>query len=453
MKKNLQNSSVSGLKSIDACQEILKQTIALCQQYGATDASVDFQQDIGFSVDIRMQAVDAIAFHQSQGLGIEVYVGKRKGLAQTTDLREMSIAQAVATACAMAKFSAEDDCYGLYESAEIVTRDLDLYHPWDINPEQAIVEALDLEQRALAQDQRISNSEGATVSSYAFVNAGMNTKGFEDVLYSTRHMRSCSLLAGVGSDMQTDYAWCVARSAIDLDSLEDLATLAATRVCAKQHPRPLQTQTTSLVLSNRVSSEFISHFMGAISGTQLYRKNSFLCNSIARQVFPEFVHIQEKPYISGALGSANYDSDGVATRENVFVKQGKIQQYALGVYSARRLGLETTANADGVHNLHVSHNEENLSTLLQRMGTGFYVTELMGQGVNPLTGDYSKGASGFWVEHGEIQFPVSGVTIAGNLLEMYANIEAIAADVDKNRATKCGSILLRQVMIAGINGY
>ncbi|NDH09158.1 MAG: metalloprotease PmbA [Gammaproteobacteria bacterium] len=449
MKMNLQNTSVSGLKSIDACQKILQQTIVLCQRFGATDASVDFQQDIGFSVDVRMQAVDAIRFHQSQGLGIEVYVGKRKGLAQTTDLREVSIEQAVETACAMAKYSAEDDCYGLYESAEIITRELDLYHPWEINPEQAILEAMDLEKRALAQDQRITNSEGASVSSYRFVSAGMNTKGFDEVVYSTRHMRSCSLLAGVGSDMQTDYAWSVARSAVDLDALSDLATLAATRVCARLHPKPIQTQATSLVLSNRVSSDFISHLMGAISGAQLYRKNSFLCNSIGRQVLPKFVHIQEKPYTSGALGSANYDSDGVPTRENVFVEHGQIKQYALGVYSARRLGLETTANADGVHNLHVSHNEENLTSLLQRMGTGFYVTELMGQGVNPLTGDYSRGASGFWVEHGEIQFPVSGVTIAGNLLDMYAKIEAIAADFDKNRATKCGSILLRQVMVAG----
>ena len=447
---NLQNTSISGLKSIDACQEILRQTIFLCQQFGATDASVDFQQDIGFSVGVRMQAVDAISFHQSQGLGIEVYVGKRKGLAQTTDLRETSIAKAVETACAMAKYSAEDDYYGLYESPEIVTRELDLYHPWEISPEQALVLAMDLERMALATDKRISNSEGANVSSYRFVSAGMNTKGFTEVLYSTRHSHSCGLIAGVASDMQTDYAWSIARAAKDLDSLADLATLAATRVCARLHPRPIKTQETAIVLSNRVSSEFIGHFMGAISGAQLYRKNSFLCDSIGRQVFPKFVQIKEKPHTSGGLGSANYDADGVATRENVFVEHGQVKQYVLGVYSARRLGLETTANAGGVHNLQVSHNEENLTTLLKRMDTGFYVTELMGQGSNPLTGEYSRGASGFWVENGDIQFPVSGVTIAGNLLNMYANIEAIAADEDKNRATKCGSILLRQVMVAGI---
>ena len=447
---NLQNTRVLGLKSIDACQEILRQTIFLCQQYGATDASVDFQQDIGFSVGVRMQAVDAISFHQSQGLGIEVYVGKRKGLAQTTDLREVSIKKAVETACAMAKYSAEDDCYGLYASPEIVTRELDLYHPWEISPEQALVLAMDLERMALATDKRITNSEGANVSSYQFVSAGMNTKGFSEVLYSTRHARSCGLIAGVASDMQTDYAWSVARAPQDLDNLAELATLAATRVCARLHPRPIKTQETAIVLSNRVSSEFIGHFMGAISGAQLYRRNSFLCDSIGRQVFPEFIQIQEKPHTLGGLGSANYDADGVATRENIFVEHGYIKQYVLGVYSARRLGLETTANAGGVHNLQISHNEENLSTLLKRMGTGFYVTELMGQGVNPLTGEYSRGASGFWVENGSIQFPVSGVTIAGNLLNMYANIEAIAADEDKNRATKCGSILLRQVMVAGV---
>ena len=447
---NLQNTSVLGLKSIDACQEILRQTIFLCQQYGATDASVDFQQDIGFSVGVRMQAVDAISFHQSQGLGIEVYVGKRKGLAQTTDLREVSIKKAVETACAMAKYSAEDGCYGLYASPEIVIRELDLYHPWEISPEQALVLAIDLERMALATDKRITNSEGANVSSYQFVSAGMNTKGFSEVLYSTKHVRSCGLIAGVASDMQTDYAWSVARAPQDLDSLDDLATLAATRVCARLHPRPIKTQETAIVLSNRVSSEFMGHFMGAISGAQLYRRNSFLCDSIGRQVFPKFVQIQEKPHTLGGLGSANYDADGVATRENVFVEHGQVKQYVLGVYSARRLGLETTANGGGVHNLQISHNEENLSTLLKRMGTGFYVTELMGQGVNPLTGEYSRGASGFWVENGSIQFPVSGVTIAGNLLNMYANIEAIAADEDKNRATKCGSILLRQVMVAGV---
>lgn len=447
---NIQNTRVSGLKSIDACQEILHQTIDLCRQYGASDASVDFQQDIGFSVDVRMQSVDALSFHQSQGLGIEVYIGNRKGLAQTTDLRQASITQAVKTACAMAQFSAEDECYGLHESREIVTRELDLYHPWEINPEEAIVQAMDLEKIAIAKDKRITNSEGASISSYRFVSAGMNTKGFQEVLYSTRHMRSCSLLAGTGSDMQTDYAWSVARAAENLDSLDDLATLAASRVCARLNPKPIQTQETAVVFANRVSSEFIGHFVGAISGGQLYRKNSFLCESIGRQVFPKFVHIQEKPHTSGALGSANYDSDGVVTRDNVFVEHGHIKQYVLGVYSARRLGLETTGNAGGVHNLHVSHNEENLRTLLKRMGTGLYVTELMGQGINPLTGDYSRGASGFWVENGEIQFPVSGVTIAGNLLNMYANIEAIAGDFDKNRATKCGSILIRQVMVAGV---
>jgi PmbA protein len=450
MKTELQNNSVSGLKSIDSCQEILKETLALCLGHGATDACVDFGQDIGFNVDVRLSEVESVSFHQNQSVSIEVFIGQRKGIASSSDLRLESIQRAVKVACDMAKVSAIDTCYGLENFKKSSnTQNLDLYHPADFNTEQAIIKAKELEALARQQDKRIANSEGASVSSYRILNASMNTKGFEEVLYSTRHSMSCVLIGKQNDEMQRDYAFTTARALEDLDSIQDLAQLTASRVCSRLGAKPIPTQEVPVIFSQRISAGLIGALISGISGAQLYRKNSFLCDSLGKKILPDFVNIQEKPFIPKGLGSSHYDSDGVATRENIFVQNGVIAQYVLGVYSARRLGLQSSGNADGVHNLHVSANALDLQELMQAVPKCFVVTELMGHGAQMLTGDFSQGASGFWVENGQIQHAVEGVTIAGNLLDIYQDIIGIGADFDHNRSTQCGSILIKKMMVAG----
>jgi PmbA protein len=449
MKMNLQSTSDSGLKSTDSCHELLLNTLNKCQELGASDASIDFQQDIGFSIDVRMGGVDSVSFHQSQGLAIEVYVGQRKGLASTTDLRSSAVEKMIQAAVDMARVSAIDPFYGLVPPGEPAKIDLDLYHPWAITPEDAIVQALALEDLARQKDKRIVNSNGASISTYQMLSASMNSKGFEEHLLSTQHHMMCALLAQKNKEMQTDYAYTAARRAIDLDSIEELASIVAQRVCERLGSRHIPTQKAPVVFSNRVSSELIGHFLGAIQGGQLYRRNSFLCDSLGQQLFPSFMKMQEFPHLPRALASALYDADGLATQNNIIVEDGKLLQYILSVYTARRLGLSPTGNADGVHNLQVSANASDLEDILKQMGKGLLVTSLMGQGVNVLTGDYSRGAAGFWVEDGQIQYPVEGITIAGHLKDMFQGIALVGADHNKNRSTKCGSILISEMMLAG----
>jgi PmbA protein len=453
-KNRLQHSSNEGLKSMDAVHDLLENALGLCHKNGATDAEVDLNYDEGFDVDVRMGEVEALSFHQKQGIGVTVYVGQRKGSASSTDLSDSSLEMIVKAACDMAKVSAEDACYGLADASywkTLKSLDLDLYHPWDITPELAIKKAIELETLARLSDKRIINSDGSNLSTYKFMSASINSRGFFEYLKSTRHGMSCSLVGKMGEDMQTDYAYTTSRCAKDLDGIPMLADLAATRVCERLGGKSLSTRKVPVIFSNRLSSGLIGQLITAISGAQLYRKNSFLCESLNQKIGPEFLHIQEHPFLKRGLGSGCYDSDGIPTRENIFLEGGVINQYALGVYSARRLQLETTGNADGVHNLHVRANTNDLHSLLNQMNTGFLVTDLMGQGVNILTGDYSRGASGFWVENGKIQYPVEGVTIAGNLRDMIKNIVGIGSDVEKNYATQCGSILIEEMTVAGQN--
>lgn len=452
IKTKIQNTSNSPLKSIDSCMEILERTLTLCHQKGATDAVVDFQQEHGFGVDVRMGELESIGFHQKQGLDVVVYRGQRKGAASTTDLRPSSIEWAVQAACDMASVSAEDPYYGLADGSiwsTLMNNDLDLYHPWDINPDQAIEKALALETHARQQDARIVNSDGASVSSYQFVRAGMNSRGFRECTYSTRHGMSCSLVAKQGEDMQSDYAWSSARRFEDLDAIEIIGKRAADRVCQRLGGRIIPTQQVPIIFSNRLSGGLIGSFISAITGTQLYRKNTFLYEALGQSIFPEFMHIQEYPHLKNGQSSANYDGDGIPTHDNVFIERGVLKQYALGVYSARRLQLQPTGNADGVHNLHVQSTVKDMQELIQGLDKAFLVTDLMGQGVQILTGNYSRGASGFWIENGKIQYSVEGVTIAGNLKDMFKGILAVGADVNKNYSTQCGSILIDKMTIAG----
>jgi len=451
-QNKLQHNNNDQQKSMDEIRQVLEKTLDLCRQFGASDADVALVCEQGFDVDVRMGSVESLSFHQKQDLSVEVYHGQRKGLASSTDLSDDAIQTVVKAACDMARLSTDDPCYGLADSSYWqgqAHQDLDLYHPWNIGPKEAIEEGLAIEQLARASDPRIVNADGTSVSSFMFHSGRMNSRGFSEFLRSTRHGRSTSLVAKQGEDMQTDYAYSTARDAKHLATLSDIANLAAERVCQRLGARSLKTQSLPVVFSNRVSAGLIASLVSAFSGAQLYRKNSFLAHSLGEQIAPDFFHVQEYPFVLGGLGSGCFDSDGIPTRENIFIADGILEKFALGLYSARRLGLEPTGNADGTHNLSVRANAGSLSELLTAMGRGLLITELMGQGVNVLTGDYSRGASGFWVEGGEIQYPVEGVTIAGNLKEMFTNIIAIASDVEKNYATQCGSIWIREMMVAG----
>lgn len=439
-------------KSTKELIQRMNTVLELAIQEGATAASVEANKDKGFSVDVRMGEVETLAFNQEKAVSLTVYIGQRKGSASSTDTSPNALESLVKAACEIAKVSAEDPCFGLADKELMATNhpDLDLFHPWDINPQQAIDIALQCESYALSLDERIGNSDGVSVSSHESYHGYANTHGGGGVVQSTAHSISCSLIAKAGEEMQRDYDYTHARNAQDLADIHLIAKNAVDRAVNRLHARPIETQSTPVVFSSRVSSSLFSSFIGAISGSNLYRKNSFLLDSIGRSVFPEFIRIYEQPHLKGALGSSPFDGEGVPTRDNLLVDKGCVQQYVLGSYSARRMGLKTTANADGVHNLTIDSNAGDLADLLKKMNKGLLVTELMGHGINSITGDYSRGASGYWIEGGIIQFPVDEITIAGNLKEMFQGILAVGSDINPNISTRCGSVLIDKMMVAGL---
>ncbi|QRN04331.1 metalloprotease PmbA [Legionella sp. MW5194] len=443
--KRLQEQSTGNLKAL------MQEVLALAKAKGASDAAVSVNHDSGFSVDVRMKDVETVSFNEDKGVSLTVYFGHRKGSASSTDTSPKALDAMVNAACDIARVSAVDFCFGLADK-ELMTNehpDLDLYHPWDITPVQAIERALACETHALSLDRRIANSDGVNFGTYTYSYGYANTYGGEGIMRGSRHSLSCSLISREGESMQRDYDYTTARHGSELKSPEELAESAVRRAVSRLGARKIKTQKLPVIFSSRVSSGLISSFVGAISGSNLYRKNSFLLDSIGKQVFPKGFKIYEQPRLLRALGSSAFDGEGVPTRNNVLVEDGRVCQYVLGSYSARRLGLKTTANSDGVHNLTVDANAGDLPSLLKQMGTGLLVTELMGQGVNGLTGDYSRGATGFWVKDGEIQHPVEEITIASNLKDMFLAIAAVGTDINPNIATRCGSILISQMMVAG----
>lgn len=438
-------------KSTSNLSELMHEVLDRARAHGATDAMVTVNHDSGFSVDVRMGEVETVAFSEDKGISLVVYIGHRKGGASSTDTSAAALEALVTAACDIAKVSAEDPCFGLADRELMNNKhpDLDLYHPWSINPPEAIEKALACEAHALALDKRIINSDGVNFSTYAFCNGYANTYGGEGIIQSTRHSVSCSLIAKEGDSMQRDYDYTTARHPDSLNSLDRLAQTAVERTTSRLGARQIKTQKVPVLFSSRVSSGLISSFINAVSGSNLYRKNSFLLDSIDKPIFPAGFKIYEQPHLLRALGSSPFDAEGVPTRNNVFIEDGILRQYVLSSYSARRLGLKTTANSGGVHNLTVDPNAGDLQDLLHKMGRGLLVTELMGQGINGITGDYSRGASGFWVEGGEIQYPVEEITIAGNLKDMFKTIVAVGNDINPNIATRCGSVLIEQMMVAG----
>jgi PmbA protein len=433
------------LKNIvaDILQEARKQ--------GASDTEVDIGVNKGFSVSARLGEVESVEYNQDKIIDITVYFGQRTGAASLSDLRPDAIRSAVAAACNIARFTDTDEYSGLADK-ELLAFDypnLDLFHPWDISIEEAADLALRCESIALAKDKRITNSEGASVSSFGGWHVYGNSRGFLGIFSASRHDIACSLIAQDDEDMQRDASYTLACDPSLLESIEIVANKAAEKTIRRLGAERLSTRRAPVIFAAEEARGLLGHFVAAISGGNLYRKSSFLLDHLSKQVFPAHIRIDERPHLLKSLGSAPFDGNGVKTSPNVFIDKGILNSYALSVYSARKLGMHTTGNAGGVHNLFISTGNKDLPALLKSMGTGLLVTDLMGQGVNLITGDYSRGASGFWVEQGEIQYPVEEITIAGNLRDMYANLVEVGADVDKRGNIQTGSILLEEMMIAG----
>lgn len=420
-------------------------------ELGASQAEASASSGTGLSVTVRQQDVETLEYHRDQGLEVTVYFGQRKGSASTTDMREFAIVETVAKACSLASFTAEDDAGGLADAGRMATKfpDLELYHHWELDADQAIRIATDCEAAALGQDKRITNSEGATVSSHEGCSVYGNSHGFLAGYPDSQHSVSCAVLASAGSDMQRDYEYTIARDPGELVAAETVGVQAAINTVQRLGARKLDTRVTPVIFPAKVARGLIGHAISAMRGGALYRRASFLLDCIDETVFAPHLSLQERPLLPRALGSAAFDGEGVATQERDLVSNGVLKGYVLASYYARKLGLESTGNAGGVHNLLVSNTGHSYADLVEQMGTGFIVTELMGQGVNLINGDYSRGATGFWVENGEIAFPVHEVTLGGNLRDMYKGMEAIATDVDCRGGIRSGSLLIDTMTLAG----
>jgi PmbA protein len=452
----MQQQVVAG-RQVDASRlgelkQVVESALAEAKASGASQAEADVSLQRGLTVTVRLGEVDTIEYHRDRGLSVTVYFGKAKGSASTADLRPSAVHETVVKAAAIAQHTSADDCAGLPEQEALAREipDLDLYHHWDIEPEQAVELARTCEAAGLACDPRLKNSEGATVTTHSGVRVHGNSYGFLAGFPSTSHSLSCALVAQERSDMQRDYWYSVARNPTALEPAEAIGKRAGQRALRRLGARRLSTRRAPVLYAPELARGVFGHFIGAISGTSQYRRSSFLLNAAGQQVFPDFLNIVERPHLRQGLASSPFDAEGVATHDRELISAGVLQGYVLGSYSARKLGLKTTGNAGGIHNLLVSSGQSgSFEELLQRMGTGFYVTELMGQGVNGVTGDYSRGASGFWIENGVIGFPVHEVTIAGNLRDMLRSIVAVGGDVDVQGAIRTGSLLIEAMTIAG----
>jgi len=444
--------SVDGMR-IPELKNIVSDALAQARSRGATQAEADVSLQKGLTTTVRLGEVETVEYQRDRGMGVTVYFGKRKGSASTADLSARAVAETVEKACDIARYTAEDDCAGLADPDELARDipDLDLDHPWDLAPEQAVELARACEAAGRSVDTRITNSEGATVGSHRGVRVYGNSHGFLQGYPSTSHSVSCVLLAQTGDDMQRDYWYSSARDARDLESAEVIGRKAGERAVTRLGARKIATQKARVLYAPEVARGLIGHFLGAVRGSSQYRKSSFLLGAAGQQVFPDFLELRERPHIRKGLGSSPFDGEGVATRDRELVNDGTLQGYVLGSYSARKLGLRTTGNAGGTHNLLVESKKGGiaLDSLMRELGTGLLVTELMGQGVNGVTGDYSRGASGYWVENGASVYPVHEITIAGNLKDMYRNIAAIGSDVDLRGSVRVGSILISEMTIAG----
>jgi len=420
-------------------------------QRGVDQAEVAASSDTGISVTARLGDVENLEYTNDRGLGITVYRDARKGSASTSDVRPEAVREAVGKACTFASCTAQDSCSGLADADLMCAdvKDLQLDFPWTIEAADAIEMAIECEAAGLQFDSRISNSEGASVSSNRGSRAYGNSHGFMGSMSKTSHSISCIVLGSENDEMQRDYYYSAARDPADLEGPQFIGETAAKRAIRRLGARKMKTTRAPVLFIPELARGFIGHSVGAIMGGAQYRRSSFLLDAIGEKIFPDFVRIEERPHLPKGMASTAYDSEGVATYDRDIVADGVLQGYVLSAYSARRLGMETTANAGGAQNLIVPGNAGDLESLIAEMGTGLVVEELIGQGVNAVTGDYSRGVVGQWIENGEVQYPVHEVTIAGNLRDLYPRIASIGTDQDTRGGIRCGSILVEEMTIAG----
>ena len=439
------------LPAQEQLETLVADILAETSAQGATSAEAAVSFGSALSVTVRLGEVETLEHHRQRGLAVTIYFGQSRGSASTADWRPEAIRASVQSACAIARHTAADPCAGLADPDRLARAipDLDLYHPWPLTAEEAIELARECEAAALALDPRIRNSEGGSVASHAGVMVYGNSHGFCGGYSTTRHSLSCSVIAQDENGMQSNHWYTVARNGNDLETRVVVGQKAARRALRRLGSRRLETRQVPVLFAPELARGLIGHFVAAIRGGALYRKASFLLDRLDTPVFPAFVTIRERPHWPRAMASAPFDSEGVATADRDLVSGGVLRGYVLDSYSARRLGMETTGNAGGTHNLIVEPGPLGREALLRQLDTGLWVTELLGHGVNPVTGDYSRGASGFWVEQGEVRFPVHEITIAGNLDAMFKSIVAVGNDVDARGGIRCGSLLVERMTVAG----
>jgi PmbA protein len=442
--------------SLEQLQEMSARVLRLAKAAGASAAETDISLSIGQNVSVRMGETETIEYNRDKGVSVSVYFGQQRGHASTSDLSEQALADTVTAACNIARYTAQDPYCGLADASLMATEfpDLDLYHPWDISVEEAIELAKRCEAAARAVDPRISNSEGASVSNSESLSVYANSHGFCAGYPTSRHGISASVIAEEDQSMQRDYWYTTARAALDLESPEHVGQKAGERTVRRLGCRKLKTAQVPVLFEAPLAAGLISSLVAAVSGGNLYRKSSFLLDSLGKPVISAIVDIEEQPYLPKGLASSAFDAEGVATRPRMMVEQGVLQGYLLSSYSARKLGMASTGNAGGNHNLLVRHasgagHQQGFEQLLQTMGTGLLVTELLGHGLNMVTGDYSRGAAGFWVENGVIAYPVEEITIAGNMKDMLLQIVALGSDVLVQSSRQVGSILIERMTVAG----
>ena len=432
-------------------QQLAEDVLKHANAKGATACEVDVSEGFGQSVTVRCDEVETIEFNRDKGIGITIYSGQRKGYASTSDFSAQALRETVEAALDIARFTAEDDCAGLADAALMAKDypDLDLYHPWALTVEEAIETARRCEQAAFEASPLVSNSEGASISTQQAHFVSANSLGFMGGYPTSRHYISCSVISGEQDAMQRDDWYTTHRDARQLDDAAQVGRIAAERAIARLGGRKVKTGEFPIILEAPLAGGLLGSLVHAASGGALYRKSSFLLDQLGKKIMPDFIQIAERPHIPCGLGSASFDSDGVATRDRDLVSNGILQGYFLSTYTARKLGMQTTANAGGSHNLVIQPGELGLEGLMAKMGRGLLVTELLGHGINYVTGDYSRGAAGYWIEDGKIAYPVEEITIAGNLKAMLAGIVAVGNDVLVRGSKQTGSIMLDRMTVAG----
>ena len=439
----------------DQLKQLARDVLAFAKEMGGTDAAVEISEGSGLSVSVRRGKIETLEQNKDKGMGVTVYIGQKRGNASTSDFSPAALRATVDAAYNIARFTAEDDCAGLADAdmLEMAPRDLHLCYPWPITTEEAVVLAQRAEGAAFALDRRITNSEGASVHAQQSHFVAANTRGFIGGYPFSRHTLSVAPIAGKGAKMQRDDWYTSVRNPKDMAQPEKVGRYAAERALARLNARKLDTRTCPVLFEAPLATGLVGAFMQATSGGALYRKSTFLLDSLGTQVFPAHIQILEDPHAPGGDGSAPFDDEGVRTVRRNVVKDGVVQGYFLSTYSARKLGMKTTGNAGGSHNLSLSSSETRLADdfagMIRKMDRGLLVTELMGQGTNFVTGDYSRGASGYWVENGVIQYPVEEITIAGNMKDMFQQIVAVGNDVLSRGNRKTGSILIENMVVAG----